>query len=241
MNKNLAQRAVDHSKETIRYLARLNQTSNIYRRIQVFYHQFLTSAIAVLFLASTHAPLLFSATCREEFYLALELVKDLSAKSYVSQRLWRTIKSLKSYAPRLGLQRDDPRSRESAAMTMAGMARTHSRQSNGTPAPSPGMAMPSPYNPPSRTSSLAPPAAASGSSSPTPNTQSLQEDENNGLRLQSEMSKIFEGYMGMGSFPAPPDGHRTHAPWANGLTSPSEQPRPGSGSDGVYQQMREMF
>jgi hypothetical protein len=116
----LAQRAVDLAKETIRFMATLNNTSNLYRRNQVFYHQFLTSAIAVLFLASTHAPLQFSSQCRTEFYMALELVKDMSARSWVSQRLWRTVRSLKAYAPRLGLGEDDQRS--GAAMTMADLA-----------------------------------------------------------------------------------------------------------------------
>src|SRR3954465_13129792 len=94
-NLPLAQKAVDLAKETIQYLSRLNNSTNLYRRIQVFYHQFLTSAIAVLFLASTHAPLRFSANCRNEFYMAMELVKDMSSKSWVSQRLWRTIRSLR--------------------------------------------------------------------------------------------------------------------------------------------------
>ncbi|KAB5566312.1 hypothetical protein GE09DRAFT_1106285 [Coniochaeta sp. 2T2.1] len=125
-NMPLAQRAVDLAKETIRYMAHMNNTSNLYRKNQVFYHQFLTSAIAVLFLASTHAPLQFSSQCRTEFYMALELVKDMSARSWVSQRLWRTVGSLKAYARRLGLSEDDgdqqQQQRSGAAMAMAGLA-----------------------------------------------------------------------------------------------------------------------
>ncbi|KJR86306.1 fungal specific transcription factor domain protein [Sporothrix schenckii 1099-18] len=121
-NMEQAQKVVDLAKDTIRYLSRLNNSSNLYRRIQVFYHQFLTSAIAVLFLASTHQPVQFSADCREEFYMAMNLVKDMSAKSWVSQRLWRTIRSLTAYAPRLGLglQQNDEDSQYSFATKMSG-------------------------------------------------------------------------------------------------------------------------
>ena len=60
-----AQRVVDLAKDTIQYLHHLNSTTNLYRRTQVFYHQFLAAAISVVFLASVHAPVRFSAVCRE--------------------------------------------------------------------------------------------------------------------------------------------------------------------------------
>ncbi|KAJ9142436.1 Casein kinase II subunit beta [Pleurostoma richardsiae] len=262
VNMHLAQRAVELAKETIHYLTKLNNTSNLYRRIQVFYHQFLTSAIAVLFLASTHAPLQFSANCRDEFYMALELVKDMSAKSWVSQRLWRTVRGLKNYAPRLGLRRDDPGARESnAAQAMAGLAA--GQHTNGVPtsaaAGSPGvisqaatLRYPSPA---ARLGSVGPPRMPSSASTPAPQGQSLTDDQNNGLLLQSEMTKIFEGYMGMSGIPHPfargglhsvrtPDGgaYGTNG----GVMSPremSEGSGPGYSSDGVgvYQQLKEMF
>ncbi|KAI0019192.1 hypothetical protein F4780DRAFT_462026 [Xylariomycetidae sp. FL0641] len=118
-NLHYVESAVKLAKNTIRYLTHLNNTTNIYRKMQVFYHQFLSAALTVLFLASCHAPVNFSSSCRDEFYMALELVKDLSTKSWVSKRLWSTIKSLREVAPRLGLA-EDPRS--SAALTMAGLA-----------------------------------------------------------------------------------------------------------------------
>ncbi|KAI6380807.1 hypothetical protein MCOR25_001482 [Pyricularia grisea] len=102
-NMQLARKVVDLARETIQYLKKLNDSTNLYRRLQVFYHQFLTSAMAVLFLASAHAPVDFSSVVRSDFYIALELIKDMSAKSWVSQRLWRTVKSLKSYTARVGL------------------------------------------------------------------------------------------------------------------------------------------
>lgn len=55
--------------------------------------------------------------------MALDLVKGFSNKSWVSKRLWKTIKSLKEVGPKLGLQdptQEDPHS--SAALAMAGLA-----------------------------------------------------------------------------------------------------------------------
>ncbi|GKU11160.1 unnamed protein product [Fusarium langsethiae] len=168
-----SERVVDIAKDTIRYLSHLNNTTNLYRRVQVFYHQFLTSAIAVVFLASVHAPVRFSANCREEFYMALELVKDLSAKSWASQRLWRTIRSLKDVAPRFGLNpEDDPQS--TAALGMIGLARGHMDQQQTFRKPSV-------------------PGQQSSTATPDPLAQ-------NGSRIQAEMSRMFEGYVGLNGF-----------------------------------------
>ena len=62
--------------------------------------------------------------------MALDLVKGFSTKSFVSKRLWKTIKGLKEVGPKLGLSPDvaanghmsaeDPHS--SAALAMAGLA-----------------------------------------------------------------------------------------------------------------------
>ncbi|KAK7736563.1 hypothetical protein SLS53_006995 [Cytospora paraplurivora] len=316
-NATLAQRAVDLSNETIRYLYILNSHTGVYRRIQVFYHHFLTSAIAVLFLASTHAPLRFSAQCREEFHMALELIKDMSAKSWVSQRLWRTVKSLEAYAPRLGLlQDDDPRQRESVALTMAGMARggqapylppaiinttnRHGSVSSGShqPTPSPGM-MPSIHVggqqqqqqqqqqvPSSRMGSLTPHGGGgggghgrdsprpsntgaavigacqtrgpSGRSAPPAPVPTPLGDPDNGLRLTTEMSRMFEGFAASGG------AHGAHHFGGNGNGNGDDFYTGGGGSggggganldgfppgghfghlgdgEGVYQHMKEMF
>lgn len=228
MNKELAQRVVDLAKETIQYLSLLNTSTDVYRRIQVFYHHFLTSAIACLFLASAHAPMLFSAQCREEFNMSMVLIEDMSAKSHVSQRLWSTIKELKAYAPILGLQDANPRLRESAALTMAGMARMsrggqapsdqllisdrHGSISSASagyqPTPSPGVTpgLGGQNYPPSRMGSLTP--HAGGHSPQTGGVGSAQgqdfaapngETPKNGLLLRTEMSKMFEALSnGMG-------------------------------------------
>jgi hypothetical protein len=130
-NLNYAGIVVDLARDTIRALTNLNQTTDIYRAQQVCFNYFLVSALAVIFLASCHAPVNFSSMCREEFYMALDLVKGFSSKSFVSKRLWRTIKRFKEVGPKLGLSPDgitngingnveDPQS--SAALAMAGLA-----------------------------------------------------------------------------------------------------------------------
>ncbi|TVY35865.1 putative transcriptional regulatory protein [Lachnellula occidentalis] len=124
-NLAYAHTVVELAKDTIRALTHLNQTTDIYRCQQVCFNYFLTSAIGVIFLASCHAPVHFSSICRDEFYMALDLVKGFSNKSFVSKRLWKTIKGLKEVGPKLGLSPDingseDPHS--SAALAMAGLA-----------------------------------------------------------------------------------------------------------------------
>ncbi|KAI5464794.1 hypothetical protein BGZ63DRAFT_350607 [Mariannaea sp. PMI_226] len=212
-----SQRVVDIAKDTIRYLSHLNSTTNLYRRVQVFYHQFLTSAIAVVFLASVHAPVRFSAACREEFYMALELVKDLSAKSWASRRLWRTIRSLKDVAPRFGLNPDeDPQS--TAALGMIGLARGHMDPSGGVGGGN---------------SFRRPSIVGQQSQAATPDSMAQ-----NGSRIQAEMSRIFEGYVGLNGF--------QYASNQNDVnTSNSEIPPAEAGlylPDGnVFAQFREMY
>ena len=123
---DFAHTVVKVAKDTIRILTYINRTSDIYRCQQTIFNYFLISGLAVLFLAVAHAPAEFSATCRDEFYNALDLVRGLSAQSHVSKRLWRTVRTLKEVGPRLGLvsheqlQHDNEQS--SAAVAMAGLA-----------------------------------------------------------------------------------------------------------------------
>jgi len=125
-NRELAQIVVGLAKDTINVLTELNQKSDIYRTQQRVFNWFLLSSLAVLFLAVSHAPVEFSRQVREEFYMALDIVKGFSSNSHTSRKLWKTIKSLKEIAPRLGVSRqgppevDDPHS--SAAVAMAGLA-----------------------------------------------------------------------------------------------------------------------
>ena len=124
-NLEFAHTVVKVSKDTIRILTWVNQTSSIYKTQQTMFNYFLISALAVLFLAVAHAPAEFSSQCRDEFYMALELVRGLSSNSYVSKRLWKTIKMLKEIGPRLGLNFgnvDTNDAHSSAAVAMAGLA-----------------------------------------------------------------------------------------------------------------------
>lgn len=211
-----AQRVVDLARDTIQYLHHLNSTTNLYRRIQVFYHQFLTSAISVVFLASVHAPVRFSAVCREEFYLALGLVKDLSVKSWVSQRLWRTIRSLKDVAPRFGLNPDDD-AHSTAALGMIGLARGSMEGQGGQTFQRP----------------------------PLPTKQSQQttpQMDHNGSMLQSEMSRMFEGYVGLNGFQQTGEDDDGGTRPASVIPSPTDNSSGGYAADGtVFPQFREMF
>jgi hypothetical protein len=126
-NQVHARTVVDISRDTIRVLARLDQTSDIYKTQQITFNYFLVAALAVLFLAVCHAPGEFSRQVRDEFYLALDLISGFSADSYISRRLWNTIKGLRKIAEKLGVfgrniggEARDPHS--SAAVAMAGLA-----------------------------------------------------------------------------------------------------------------------
>ena len=126
-NRGYAQTVVDVAKDTIRVLTRLNDTTDIYRTQQTCFNYFLVSALAVLFLAVAHAPVEFSRQVRDEFYMALDLVKGFSTKSYISKRLWNMIKGLKEVGPKLGVISRQPLTdpddaQSSAAVAMAGLA-----------------------------------------------------------------------------------------------------------------------
>ncbi|KAH8885454.1 hypothetical protein GQ53DRAFT_355365 [Thozetella sp. PMI_491] len=248
-NITLAERVVGLAKDTIVYLTRLNKTTQLYRRIQTFYHQFLTSAIGVLFLASTHAPLQFSGVCRTEFYMALELIKDLSTRSWVSQRLWRTIGSLKSYATRLGMEEQGSRAIVNASVSTP--ASGYGRASSTAPS----VQSPSPFPPPFSDRPTLAPKPPSTRGVPTPAaqqaTQQIAEDHTNGLSLQTEMSRIYEGYMGMNGIPSTPlrspeqSHHFTHSSVAE-LMDPAPARRDGAGTGrntngSVYQHFKDMF
>lgn len=236
----------------------------MYRRIQVFYHHFLTSSIAVLFVASTHAPVSFSAQCRKEFNMALELIKDLSPKSWVSQRLWRTVKSLKAYAPKLGLQQDDTsQSRESTTLAMTGTATGGQSQnvmsnasthrgsiSSAGHQPTPSPALTPGYGGQSGSTRIRSLTPHGGGTSPLPTTERAQsshgkdttspDDQNNGIRLQTEMLRMYEGFgSGVGQVPGGADeiygGTMGEYPPAGGHYGMA-----GDG-EGVYPLMKEMF
>ncbi|KAI9376501.1 fungal-specific transcription factor domain-containing protein [Aspergillus egyptiacus] len=174
-DKGHAQTVVDVARDTIRILTRLNQTSDIYRTQQITFNYFLVAALAVLFLAVCHAPTEFNRQVRDEFYMALDLVNGFSTKSYVSKRLWKTIKGLRKAGERLGLLSrpfgtdvNDPHS--TAAVAMAGLA----------------------GHPMEDLSVFGPINGTELGSSPL-----------NGLQMSHELTNLFEAVGGFSSFMAP--------------------------------------
>jgi hypothetical protein len=114
-HREQAQTVVGVAKDTIRVLTHVNSTSDIYRTQQVLFNAFLTSALAVLFLSVSHTPAVFAEQVREEFYMALDLVRGFSKGSWVSKKLWKTIRVLKDFAPRLGLGQQPDRVKDKSS------------------------------------------------------------------------------------------------------------------------------
>lgn len=98
-----AQIAIDAAKESIRLLERLNRFTDIYRAQQACFNYFIVSSLAVIFLANCHAKPLFGVACKEEISMALDMIKDFSATSYLARKLWKTILRWKETGPKLGI------------------------------------------------------------------------------------------------------------------------------------------
>lgn len=170
---NHAQTVIDIAKDSVRVLTRLNQTSDIYRTQQITFNYFLVAALAVLFLAVCHAPTEFNRQVRDEFYMALDLINGFSTKSYVSKRLWKTIKGLREIGEKLGVfvrpfgsDSNDPHS--TAAVAMAGLA--------GHPMED--LSVYGPMNP----------------------VNELGNSPLNGLQMSHELTNLFEAVGGYGNF-----------------------------------------
>ncbi len=131
-NQRHARTVVDVAKDTISVLTTINQTTDIYRTQQVCYNYFLVQSLAVIFLAVAHAPIEFAGGTRDEFYAALDLVKGFSTTSYISKKLWQTIRGLREVGEKIGLlarnghsasdQEGEVDAHSNAAVAMAGLA-----------------------------------------------------------------------------------------------------------------------
>ncbi|RFU25120.1 hypothetical protein B7463_g11215, partial [Scytalidium lignicola] len=110
-NRELAEVTLNLAKNTIDVLTRLNDTTDLYQRQPICFNHFLIAAISILLLAVLHAPLEFAGQLHEKFYTALDLLKHLNIKSYVSRQLYRTVRELREVVDKLGLL---PRRAESA-------------------------------------------------------------------------------------------------------------------------------
>lgn len=236
-NPAQAQRVVDLARDTIQYLHHINTTTNLYRRIQVFYHQFLMSAISAVFLASVHAPVRFSDVCRHEFYMALDLVSELSAKSWVSQRLWRAIRSLKDVAPRFGLNPEDD-AHSTAALGMIGLARGgHLDPSSAANTAAPGAQQPQPHGGVPRPGPAADPTRQPSQSAEPPTAL-----DQNGAMLQTEMSRIFEGYVGLNGVQTMVDADGSDGSVRPGTESEmGNSPMYGPQTGTIYTQFKELL
>jgi hypothetical protein len=128
-----ARTVVDIAKDTISVLTKINQTTDIYRTQQVCYNYFLVQSLAVIFLAVAHAPAEFARESCDEFYAALDIVKDFSTQSYIFKKLWQAIRGLRKVGGKIGLVASNGRFTESegspvadahskAAIAMAGLA-----------------------------------------------------------------------------------------------------------------------
>jgi hypothetical protein len=218
-NLSYASTVVELAKDTIRALTHLNQTTDIYRAQQVCFNYFLISALAVIFLASCHAPVHFSPLCREEFYMALDLVKGFSNKSFVSKRLWKTIKGLKEIGPKLGLSQDHNENHHShmedahssAALAMAGLA---GHEISGLSSSAFG----------GQDGSM----AANGNNSPM-----------NGFQMSHEMTNLFEaalGSAGVGNGSGGAGGYAQLPPGGDSAGSTAF-----GGDEQLYRQLRDLF
>lgn len=99
---------VEMAKDMIQKLDRLNKTTDIYQTQQMCFNHFLVSALGVIFLAVALAPSVYRSVVRDEFHMALDLVRGFSEKSYVSKRLWRMIRGLRQAGFTLGLTGSQP-------------------------------------------------------------------------------------------------------------------------------------
>lgn len=225
--------------------------------------------MACLFLGSTHRPDDLSAQCRDAFNMSMVLIEDISSKSHVSQRLWQTVDDMKAYAPILGLAKttDDRRVRQNAALAMAGMARMSrggqppfevlsipDRRGSISSASAGQQATPSPgiipgfgglNQPPSRMGSLTPHGGGASphnginggaQSAPPPGG----EDVKNGLRLRSEMSRMYEALSNGVGHGAQLNGGDDLFDGSPNDYSAGEQFM-NSPDHGVYQRMKKMF
>ncbi len=174
---HLAQICVDVARDTVAYLHHVNSHTDMIRRSQAFYSQFLVSALAIMFLASTQAPVQFSTTCREDFYTGLSLIEDLSPHSHISKRLWRIVWSLRDYLQQLAPKQNND-AHSNAALGMIGLARSGRMDPSASQYPYAGPGLP-----------MAPGASMDPSDVDT-----------NGAKLSSHLCHIYETFVSHNGF-----------------------------------------
>ncbi|KAK4194152.1 putative fungal-specific transcription factor domain protein [Triangularia verruculosa] len=102
-NTQQARLVVDIARDSIQVIVTLSKETDIYARQQPGYNHYLVSALAIVLLATCHAPQLFAATCRQDFSDAVNLVRGFSETSIAGHRLWKSMSGLVSAVSALGL------------------------------------------------------------------------------------------------------------------------------------------
>lgn len=102
-DRQAAQRVVDAAKDTIQALGLLHNHSDIYVRLQASFNHFLLGALTAIFLAVRHGPTIFEVQCRDSFHQAVDLVREVSMRSLISRRLWKSVRGLLNVGRTLGL------------------------------------------------------------------------------------------------------------------------------------------
>ncbi|KAK6224409.1 fungal specific transcription factor domain-containing protein [Colletotrichum tabaci] len=121
-NKSKVQLLINLAKDTIQKLDSLNKSTDIYQNQQMCFNHFLVSALGVIFLVVALAPAEHGPSVRDEFHVALDLIRGLSARSYVSSRLWRRIGDLRLVWRGLGLNAPRPREAREASASCHALA-----------------------------------------------------------------------------------------------------------------------
>ncbi|KAK4205497.1 hypothetical protein QBC40DRAFT_320372 [Triangularia verruculosa] len=102
-NLQQARLVVQITRNSIQVIITLSRQTDIYTRQQPAYNHYLVSALAIVLLATYHAPNLFTVACRKDFSDAVSLVRGFSEASIAGHRLWKSMCGLVSAVTELGL------------------------------------------------------------------------------------------------------------------------------------------
>ncbi|KAK6385747.1 hypothetical protein LTS17_001319 [Exophiala oligosperma] len=105
-NKKHSQLAVDIARESVQFLALASRTTTLAQDEPLFFRDFLISHLAGILLAVSNAPAVFGHQLCDEFYLVMDVLRNLSPRSPVIARVWSSIRILEIVGPKLGLRRE---------------------------------------------------------------------------------------------------------------------------------------
>ncbi|KAK4642266.1 hypothetical protein QC761_506670 [Podospora bellae-mahoneyi] len=102
-NPPQARLVVQIARDSIQVIVTLSRETDIYARQQPAYNHYLISALAIVLLATCHAPELFAAACCQDIADAVNLVRGFSETSIAGHRLWKSMCGIVSAVSALGL------------------------------------------------------------------------------------------------------------------------------------------